>query len=166
MRIVSSLFAVVLATSAFGCDTPEEEEPAPTLMAEADVTELDSGDTVTLTFTIEHFTLTGEAGGDHDDHDHDHDHDHDNLELDFDPPLVAGNDPLADGDAYHGPREGHVHVYLDDFMSNPIGTITTSTGEVVVEADPGPHVIMARLHGADHRIIEPQIIDEIDITVR
>lgn len=164
MRIVSSLFAAVLATTAFGCDTAEEEEPAPTLRAEADVTEIASGDTVTLTFTIENFTLTGEAG--HDDHDHDHDHDHDNLELDFDPPLVAGNDPFADGDHYDGPREGHVHVYLDDFMTNPIGTITTLTGEVVVEADPGPHVIMARLHGADHMIIEPQIIDEIDITVQ
>jgi len=164
MRIPSSLFAAALLTTLAGCTDGEEEqdhEPAPTLMVSADVTDIMSGDTITLTIDVEHFTLSGEAGDDHD-------HDHENLELDFDPPLAAPSDPFAADveNHYEGPREGHVHVYLDDYMTNPLAMLTTSTGEVMVEADPGSHTLLCRLHGSDHKIIEPQIAVDIDIAVQ
>ncbi len=152
MRHLSSLCAALLLTTTLACSGDEEEGgPTPTIRAEADVTEIMSGDTVTLTFEIEHFTLSGES-------------DHEHLELDFDPPLTAQADPFAAGE-YTGPSEGHVHVYLDDLEENPLAMITTVTGEVVVEADPGAHTLICRLHGSDHKIIEPQIIDEVDLTV-
>jgi len=165
MRIPSSLLAAALLTTLAGCtDGEEDHEPTPTLMISADVTDIMSGDTITLTIDVEHFTLSGEADGGHDDGQDGHE----NLELDFDPPLVAPSDPFAADveNHYEGPREGHVHVYLDDYMTNPLAMLTTSTGEVIVEADPGSHTLLCRLHGSDHKIIEPQITFDIDIAVQ
>lgn len=174
MKLAAPLFSILLAMTAFGCDEEEtgEIEPAPVLRVEADVTEVMPGDTITLTIDVEHFTLSGEG----ETHDHDHGDDHEHLERGFEPGLVSPDEPAAaeaghgdhdhDADAvYEGPREGHVHVYLDDTMVNPLAMLTTSTGEVVIDAEPGPHTLINRLHGADHKIIEPQIIEEIEITV-
>jgi hypothetical protein len=155
MRIASSLvLGALVSTLAFGCDSEEDPQPPPTLSVEATPTEISSGDSVTLKFTIENFTLSGE-------------HDHAHLEAAFDPDLAARPDPLEAEDVaeYDGPREGHVHVYLDDFETNPIGMLTVTEAEVVVEAEPGTHTLLCRLHGSDHKIIEPQVIDSVELTV-
>lgn len=168
MHLVRSLSIALLATSMFACDAEEEEEHQgpPTLIVEADVTEVMPGETITLTFEVENFSFSGEEG------DHDHEHEHEGLARQFDPKLVAAGEAIgAEGDHdheggdYDGPRVGHVHVYLDDLMTNPLAMITKSTGEVVIDTTAGSHTLISRLHSADHRIIEPQVIDEIEISV-
>ncbi|MEX1362435.1 MAG: hypothetical protein AB1Z98_04870 [Nannocystaceae bacterium] len=174
MKLAAPLLSILLAMTAFGCDEDEAvaDMPAPVLRVEADVTEVMPGDTITLTIEVDNFTLSGE------DHDHDHGDDHEHLERGFEPGLASPSGPAAaeeghedhdhdhgDDAAYDGPREGHVHVYLDDTMVDPLAMLTTATGEVVIDAEPGTHTLINRLHGADHKIIEPQIIEEIEITV-
>ncbi|MCA9650319.1 MAG: hypothetical protein KC501_10445 [Myxococcales bacterium] len=153
MKRLGPLLVTLLAASSIACTGDDDEGgPAPTLMMTADRSEIATGETITLTIEVENFELSGEE--------------HQHLERGFDPPLAAEpGDPLAAEAEYTGPRVGHVHVYLDDLMVNPLAMITTSPGQVVVDAEPGAHTLIGRLHGTDHKIIEPQIIDEVEITV-
>ena len=86
-------------------------------------------------------TMTGEGT-------HDHDHDH--------------------GDeASEEVQTGHAHIYLDTVDSNPLLMQTAETETVTIPADTpaGEYTLIARLHGADHLIIEPQVIAEVSLTV-
>jgi hypothetical protein len=133
---------------------------APTLRLSVSPETIAGGDMVTFEFTIENFTLA-EHGHDEEGH----------LALDADFELRSEVEPARDGDhgdeaQYAGPREGHVHVYVDDLMTNPILQTVELTPSVVLDAAPGQHEIIARLHGTDHRIIEPQITDSVTINVQ
>lgn len=64
-------------------------------------------------------------------------------------------------------QSGHVHVYLDDLETNPLlmmsgadGTITIPSGTAI-----GSHVLIARLHGDDHLIVEPEVTSDVAIEV-
>lgn len=116
------------------------------------------GTEVVATIEVENFELTGEQDGraergaafvdtaevstDHEGHEHEDD----------------------EGGA---PGLGHVHVYWDSFESNPLTQMEHATAVLVIpsDAEPGPHVLMARLHGADHLIIEPQVVAEAEFLV-
>ena len=56
---------------------------------------------------------------------------------------------------------------VDDLMTNPLAMITTPRATVQIPSDmpAGPHQLILRLHDGTHRIIEPQVIERIDITV-
>ena len=102
------------------------------------------GEEVTATFELAHFALTGDEG-------HSHDEDMDGHHGDDDDEM----------------QSGHVHIYLDDLESNPMAMQTELVGTFVVpdDAEIGEHVLIARLHGADHLIIEPQVTSEIDFDI-
>ena len=105
--------------------------------------------------SVMHFSLTGDAGH-HDDEDGAH-------------PENLGPSP-QDSDSGHDEGAcptGHVHVYLDDLMSNPLTQATTSEFVITIPMDTvaGAHTLMGRLHNSDHTILEPQVISEVDITV-
>lgn len=153
MKLASALLTTLLATSLAACDSDDPEDmPPPELRVTADTTEVAQGGTITLTIEVENFELT-------------HEGEHMHLELEDDLDLRSPDAPALAEETYDGPRIGHVHVYLDDVMTNPLAMITTETGEVVIDAEPGAHTLINRLHAADHTIIEPQIIHEIDINV-
>ncbi len=112
-----------------------------------------AGDSVVATVEVDHFEFSGgehvhdDDGGSEpsgDEHEHEHEHDGDEAVL-----------------------VGHVHLYLDDLMTNPLAMQTESVGtfEIPLDADLGQHVIMARLHDSSHLIIEPQVIAEHDLEV-
>jgi hypothetical protein len=151
---VSSLF-IIASALVFGCSGNDEELPPPTIQVSVSPDTIASGDMVTVTVQVENFSLPT-----------DQDHDHDHLELEPSGALQAGASPAKHGDDYHGPREGHYHLYLNDLMSNPLVHAYEHEVSVVIEAEPGQHEIIARLHGLDHRIIEPQITDSTPITVQ
>lgn len=148
-----------LVSLSVGCNGDDEDDlPPPTVQVSISPDTIASGDMITVDVEVEHFTLSDGQ---------DHDHDHEDLQLDRTPGLRAGVAPQAHGDgAYHGPREGHYHVYLDDLESNPLVHTSEHRVTLAVEADPGQHEIIVRLHSLDHRIIEPQITDSTPLTVQ
>ena len=110
----------------------------PTLDIRVEPTTVVSGDKVTISVTVTNIRLSDEPGS----------HTHGSGHGDSDPSL------------------GHVHVYLDTTDENPIAQMTVAETEVTIEADPGEHTLIGRLHGADHAIIKPEIRDNETITVQ
>ncbi|MEN0062302.1 MAG: hypothetical protein AAGA48_09125 [Myxococcota bacterium] len=102
-----------------------------------------AGTEVTSEVAVQHFQLTGHL----DDKDDGHDHDHENGK--------------SKG------MTGHVHIYLDDLMTNPVLQQVTEVERFTIPADTeiGEHTIIARLHDATHRIIEPQVTLEVAFEV-
>ncbi len=85
--------------------------------------------------------------------------------------LLEGHDDAMGSDAHDddsGCEAGHVHVYLDDLMDNPLVMTGSTTFTIDIPADvtPGQHTLIARLHRVDHTIIEPQVTAEVTITVQ
>lgn len=72
----------------------------------------------------------------------------------------------ADGHDEEG--DGHIHVYLDNTDQNPLAQVTTTVFPVIIpRATPaGTHTLIARLHGSDHLILQPEIRATTDITVQ
>jgi len=66
-----------------------------------------------------------------------------------------------------GDNVGHIHVYLDDLMTNPLAMPIEAAFDVTVPADTelGAHTLILRLHDADHLIIEPEVTADAAITV-
>ncbi len=62
-------------------------------------------------------------------------------------------------------RTGHYHIYLDSLDTNPLKMSSEASIQLTVTATVGAHSLIVRLHGLDHRIIEPQITDEAAITL-
>lgn len=64
-------------------------------------------------------------------------------------------------------QSGHVHVYLDDVESNPLVMMSGADGSLTIPSGTttGPHVLIARLHGDDHLIVEPEVTAEVMIEV-
>lgn len=71
----------------------------------------------------------------------------------------------ADADTCPG---GHVHVYLDDLMTNPLIQSVTSEFTITIPADtqPGSHTLIGRLQNRDHSILVPEIFHVVDVTVQ
>jgi len=138
MRL-SFLLAVLV-----GCGGSEPMEPE-ILSFVVDPEVAAQGEEVTATFELAHFNLTGDDGHSHDEHMGDH------------------HDEGEDADM----QSGHVHIYLDDVETNPLAMQTelVSTFTVPEDAEIGEHVLIARLHNADHLIIEPQVTAEIDFDI-
>ncbi len=101
------------------------------------------GGEITLTFNLKNFTLTGG-------------HQH-------------GLAPAHEDGTEHAEaattKEGHVHVYLDTTDANPLLQAEESPVKLTITASTGAHKLIGRLHAGDHKIIEPQIISTVDITV-
>ena len=112
-----------------------------------------AGGTVQVMLELDGFTLTGhdmsgsmsgmdmDMDMDHDDHD-DHDHDSDGA-------------------------TGHIHIYLDDVETNPLAMMGTSMAEITipVDAEVGTHTLIARLHDASHLILDPEVVETVDLDV-
>lgn len=160
-RRLAPLFAFTVALGVgVACDPAEDEAPEcggdPELISAGDLPDTAAaGDTMTLAFEVEFFEF---SGGD-DDHDHDHDHDHDGHGDD-------GKVSVTSEET--GCFLGHVHVYLDDLMTDPIAQIVTAEGDITLPDDieAGDHRLIMRLHDASHRIIEPQVTLEHMFTVQ
>ncbi len=136
MRLLLAALAALLVA----CPATEEHSEAPEIESwTVDPLTVMPGDEVTSTFTFQHFELTGEES--EDGHEHE------------------------DGDS--DDNHGHVHIYWDDLETNPLlmQVISEDVLTIPSDADDGPHTLIARLHNAEHLIIEPQVIEEIEITV-
>ena len=113
------------------------------------------GTEVTSTVEVADFELTGHSdeGHDHGDEGHGddkHGHDH------------GDEDGHSDDDGAKV-MKGHVHIYMDDLMTNPLLQQAQQTSAFTIPDDiePGMHTLIARLHDAGHLIIEPQITLEV-----
>lgn len=62
---------------------------------------------------------------------------------------------------------GHIHVYLDDLMTNPLLMPETEAFQLTIPVDtpPGRHTLIARLQTHDHKILEPQVTAQTEILV-
>ena len=144
------------------CD-PEEEAPEcggdPELVSAGDLPDTAAAnDMIELAFEVEFFEFSNEGDG------HDHDHGDDGHEDHGD----GDGDKVSTTSEETGCYIGHVHVYLDDLMTDPLGQITTAEGHVMLPEDieAGEHRLIMRLHDATHRIIEPQVVLEHPFTVQ
>jgi hypothetical protein len=79
-----------------------------------------------------------------------------------------------DGDSHAGDDDGamecaggHVHIYLDSLMENPLAMPESSPTLITIPAETaaGSHMLVARLHNYDHTIVEPEVTAELEITV-
>ncbi len=115
-----------------------EEEPPEIISFSVEPTTVEAGGDCISTVEVHHFELTGEA-----------DHEHDEAGA-------GGEDHM-----------GHVHIYLDDLMTNPVLMQVELVETVTIpdDTEAGTHTLIARLHNSEHEIIEPQVIAEVDIEV-
>lgn len=128
-----------------GCGKGDVPDPE-ILSFEVDPSEIPAGSMATVTIEVENFAFS---------------------EHHTDDPMTMGVDH---GDEDHDAgdvAEGHVHVYLDDLETNPLVMMMSETAELMIPMDTtlGAHTLIARLHDADHLILEPQTTAEVDITV-
>lgn len=69
----------------------------------------------------------------------------------------------------HGDEEhrGHLHIYLNTTEENPLVQSVMTRFPVVIPAETatGAHQLIVRLHGGDHRIIQPETKTTVDLTV-
>ncbi len=81
--------------------------------------------------------------------------------------LRPGLEPQHDDEPAEECVGGHVHIYLDDLETNPLGMPTSAefTFDLPSDAVAGAHTLIARLHTRDHKILEPQVTAEAAITV-
>ena len=65
-------------------------------------------------------------------------------------------------------KGGHLHVYLDELMTNPLVMTEETTFQITIPADTaaGDHTLIARLQNRDHSIYEPEVTKEVTITVQ
>jgi len=157
MRRVSSFIlctslAMLTATtsSCGGDDAPPEEECPPDLGGTPTIASVDlstttpaAGDTIDVTVTGEHLGELEESTTST------------GMEE-----MGEENEPLCLG--------GHLHVYIDELMSNPIAQQEALAFPVVIPdtTPPGDHTLIVRLHNKDHTIYKPEVTAEVAITVQ
>ena len=136
-----------------GCEAgcPWGEDAVPTIDSfEASPATVVQGGEIEVAFELSFFELSGEAGH-HEDEEEGHE---------------------EDGHAHENPcPNGHVHVYLDDLLTEPLGMpdITPATLVIPLDAVAGEHTLIARLHNADHTILhvgDAEVTAESSITVQ
>lgn len=135
---------VALAYLALACG----ETPAPTVALSLTPSTIASGGTTRADVTVTDFELVAEDTA----------HTH---------TLASAHE--AGGEEHEGDHEivrsGHYHLYLDSLETNPIAMATEPSVELTITASTGAHKVIARLHGIDHRIIEPQVTAEATLTI-
>ena len=143
-RPISLIASAVLACLAGACEDSHgcpEEDPAITMFT-ADTTTVAAGDTIEITVMVSNFELGG--------------HEHEAS--------------AAEDDDHHAAdcAGGHLHIYLDDVISNPLSMPESHVSEVMIpdDATAGDHTLIARLQNRDHTILEPQVTAELTITVQ
>lgn len=146
---VAAIVAIALATGGVGCGDDEPLCPtgAPNIASfTVDPTTASPGDTLEATLVVENFEL---GGGDAHAHAH---------------PLTA---PLHADEGDVSCPGGHVHVYLDDVMTNPLVMIEATTFSIPLpsDLDVGEHRLIARLQNHDHTIVKPEVTAEAAITI-
>ncbi len=145
--VVTGVIAMVVG----GCDDSHdvscpEGEPVFESMTLTPDTVAPSAD-VDVVVVVSNFELSGEAGS-----------------------HTEGLNPTpqdaADSDATACPG-GHVHVYLDDLMTNPLIQAVESEFTITIPQDtaPGAHIIIGRLQNRDHSILTPEVTLEVNLTV-
>lgn len=122
------------------------ETPAPTVAIALTPDRIASGGTTRADITVTDFELVAEE--------------HSHLSV-----AARGHEVEGEPDPSAFPRTGHYHIYLDSFEVNPLVMGTAPSVELTVTASAGPHRVLVRLHGTDHRIIEPQITSEATLTI-
>lgn len=155
MRTRAFFLGAGLALAGLGCSDDHGVEcptgdPAITAMVLTPDT-LAAGEDVSATVSVANFELSGEP------------HTHAERE-----PLGVGPSPQHEDAEPVECTGGHVHVYLDDLMSNPLTQAVTSEFMFTIPdtTTVGEHVIIGRLHNRDHTILEPQVTVEVDVTVQ
>ncbi len=153
VRTISTLTLSLAMLASLGCSddhgvTCPEGEPSIASMTLTPLTVAAGGD-IDVVVVVENFELTGEP------------HAHPERE-----PISLGPRPQHSEEEVACPG-GHVHVYLDDLMTNPLTQAVTSEFILTIPDDTalGPHTIIGRLHNQDHTIFEPAVVAEVDITV-
>ena len=111
-----------------------------------------AGGTVQVMVELEGFTLTG------------HDMSGSMSGMDMDMDMDMDHD---DHDHHSDGTSGHIHIYLDDVETNPLAMMGTSMAEITipVDAEVGSHTLIARLHDASHLILEPEVVETVDLNV-
>lgn len=83
---------------------------------------------------------------------------------------IAGDHLNFEGDPDHveGCPGGHLHLYMDDLMTNPLIMEETKSFAVTIPSatSTGSHTLIIRLHNHDHTIVEPQVTEEAALTVQ
>lgn len=83
---------------------------------------------------------------------------------------VAGDHLNFETDADHDEEcpGGHLHIYLDDLMTNPIVMEEVDAFDAVIPTgtSAGAHTLIIRLHNHDHTIVEPQVTMQTSLTVQ
>lgn len=136
------LLAAGWATAGLACG----DSPAPTVSLTVTPDRIASGGTTRADIAVTDFELAAE--------------DHAHLFT-----TSRGHEATGEEDSGDIPRTGHYHIYLDSFDVNPLVMGTTPSVDLTVTASAGVHRLIVRLHGTDHRIIEPQITDEASLTI-
>ncbi|MCC7382088.1 MAG: hypothetical protein IT384_09670 [Deltaproteobacteria bacterium] len=82
--------------------------------------------------------------------------------------LTARRSAAALRAANEGEHVGHLHVYFDTTEMNPLVMTSSTTFPVPIPADAtrAAHTLIARLHNADHTIVEPEVKATASITVQ
>jgi hypothetical protein len=149
LDLVATGVALILASSLVGCsdDAPSCPSRSPAILSfTVAPTSAAPGETLAATLVVENFEL---GGGDA------HAHAHPLSE-----PLHADTDePICPG--------GHLHVYLDDVMTNPLVMIEATEFPIALPHDvtEGDHTLIARLQNHDHTIVKPEVTAEASITI-
>lgn len=143
------LVLAALLVAATGCGDDEVECPAGSPLISSftvDPTTAAPGDTVTGTLVVENFEL-----GTGDSHTH----------------KVPLSEPLHEGETHAGCPGGHIHVYLDDVMTNPLVMVEATSFPILLPNDvtEGDHTLIARLQNHDHSIVKPEVTAEATITI-
>jgi len=162
-----------LLTAPLACDSDDDDAAvcpgAPELLTVQAPDTAAAGDSITVSFEVENFEFSMEGEHDHGEHDHDeHDHDSGGEESGD---HGSGGFEFRAGEAMStetGCYVGHVHVYVDDLMTDPIAQVTVPSADIVLPTDltPGAHTFIYRLHDATHKIITPEVIVERTLTIQ
>lgn len=147
-----SLLAVAALLALAACSeeaVPCEGEPMIHAFT-ANMTTVAAGGTLDLTIEVHNFNLGT----------HTHSDMHEPVPVSEDDPGVIFSENTC--------LTGHVHIYLDDLMTNPILMQEMATGTATIPAGTaaGTHTLIARLHTSDHLIVEPQVTKELTIEVQ
>jgi hypothetical protein len=100
------------------------------------------GGSTTVTIVVENFTMIS---------------DHDGAQA-----LRPSHEGVADNDS------GHLHIYLDDTMTNPLvmtasTTFTVKTSSTIAAGD---HKLIAQLRRIDHLLVSPEVKAEAALKIQ
>ena len=150
LDLLAALVALALAPALTGCSDDHEvscPEGSPAILSfTIDPDTAAPGDIVNGTLQLENFDL---GGG----------HAHAETQPLSEPLHSDSSEEICPG--------GHVHVYLDDVMTNPLVMIEATSFPIALPNDvaEGDHTLIARLQNHDHTIVKPEVTAEATLTI-